>query len=313
MLDGIVGVFADLQAGLFEGLVQPVLFVLGLGHRLPEGFAATGWLLVGVVQLLVLLAVIGPLQRWRPVEPVTDRQTVRVDILYTVIQRLGLIRLLVFFTLEPLLDRAFGGLRLLGWGAWQLDDLWPGVTDRAWVSLLLYLVVLDFLGYWVHRGQHGLNAWWQLHALHHAQRQMTMWSDSRNHLLDDLVRDVLFALAAQCIGVAPGQFVALIALTQLSESLQHANLRLSFGRWGERLWVSPRFHRQHHAIDRGELRAGANYGVLLPWWDHLFGTACHEDRYDPTGVRDQVLQGRDYGRGFLAQQWLGLLRLVGRA
>jgi sterol desaturase/sphingolipid hydroxylase (fatty acid hydroxylase superfamily) len=58
---------------------------------------------------------------------------------------------------------------------------------------------------------------------------------------------------------------------------------------------------------------GHNFGVLLPWWDIWLGTANFEDRFDATGVRDQVEHGRDYGRGFWRQQWLGLLRLVGRA
>ncbi len=150
---------------------------------------------------------------------------------------------------------------------------------------------------------------------------MTVWSDNRNHLLDDLIRDVLLVLLAQFIGVAPGQFVAIVAITQLSESFQHANLRLWFGRWGERLWISPRFHRRHHSIGIGHESpsvgavklGGCNFGVLLPWWDVLFGTANFELRYDPTGIRDQVEQGRDYGRGFWAQQWLGLKRLAGRA
>jgi sterol desaturase/sphingolipid hydroxylase (fatty acid hydroxylase superfamily) len=58
--------------------------------------------------------------------------------------------------------------------------------------------------------------------------------------------------------------------------------------------------------------------VLLPWWDMIFGTANFELRFDPTGVRDQVqpnAQGRlrDYGQGFWAQQWRGILRLMGRA
>jgi hypothetical protein len=41
----------------------------------------------------------------------------------------------------------------------------------------------------------------------------------------------------------------------------------------------------------------------------LFNTADFSDRYDPTGVRDQVEEGRDYGRGYWAQQKLGLVRL----
>ena len=311
--------FSDLQGWLFETLLQPLMFHLGLGNFLVDGYTATGWLQVGLLQLAVLLALIGPLERWRPVEVVLDKAAVRVDVIYTLIHRLGLFQVVLFFTLEPLFDDLFGALRVAGWQTFQLDALWPGVTDLPWVSLLLYLVVLDFLAYWVHRGQHQWEWWWRLHALHHAQRSMTMWSDNRNHLLDDIINASIFVLVAQLIGIAPGQFVAIVALTQLSESFQHANLRLWFGAVGERLWVSPRFHRLHHAIGLGHeshgknTLGGYNFGVLLPWWDMLFGTANFELRFDPTGVRDQVEQGRDYGQGFWLQQWLGLKRLAGRA
>ena len=316
--------FDSAQQALFEGAVQPLLFACGLAGFLEEGYGATGWLLVGVLQLAVIVLVLVPLQRWRPVEPVTDRAGVHTDMLYTLLHRLGLFRVVLFFAVDPLWDALAGQLRLLGWHSLQLDALWPGVTDIGWVSLVLYLVVLDFLDYWMHRGQHRVGWWWQLHALHHAQRQMTVWSDNRNHLLDDLLRDSLMVLVAQSIGVAPGQFIAIVALTQLSESLQHANLRLWFGRVGERLWVSPRFHRLHHAVGIGHetgpqrRRGGQNFGVLLPWWDMLFGTANFELRYDPSGVRDQVEPGRngqvrEYGRGFWSQQWQGVLRLTGRA
>ena len=317
-MDFFVDAFDTVHQCLFEALVQPLVFALGRGNRLEDAHSGTGWLLVGLLQLVVMLAVIAPLQRWRPVEPVRDRAAIRVDVIYTLIHRLGLVRLVLFFTLMPLLDDLIGQLRVLGLPTFHLDQLWPGVTDLPLVSLLIYLVVMDFFDYWLHRGQHSFEWWWRLHALHHSQRQMTMWSDNRNHLLDDLIRDLLLVTLAQFIGVAPGQFVAIVAITQLSESLQHANLRLWFGRWGERLWVSPRFHRRHHSIGIGHETpgmklGGCNFGVLLPWWDMLFGSANFEQRYAPTGIRDQVEQGRDYGRGFWAQQWLGLKRLVGRA
>ena len=323
-MDWLFEPLALVQQWLFESLIQPLAFALGLGHRLENAYDATGWLLVGLLQLLVLVVLIGPLQRWRPVEPITDRSTVRTDMIYTVIHRLGLFRLVLFFTLTPLLDDVLGVLRVAGVGTFHLDDLWPGVTDLALVSLLMYLVVIDFLDYWVHRAQHHFEWWWRLHSLHHAQRQLTMWSDNRNHVLDDVLRDVILVVTAQLIGIAPSQFVAIVAVTQLSESLQHANVRLWFGAVGERLWISPRFHRLHHAIGIGHeskgrsTLGGHNFGVLFPWWDMLFGTVNFELRYDPTGVRDQVepdARGhvRDYGSGFWSQQWQGVLRLVGRA
>ena len=319
ILEVFSSAFGAVQQALFEAVVQPTLFSLGFANFLDDGFDATGWLLVGLMQLAVLVTLIGPLQRWRPVEAVTDRATVRVDMLYTAIHRLGLFRVVLFFTVAPWFDALFGTLRVAGWETFHLDAVWPGVTDQPVASLLIYLLAIDFCNYWMHRGQHRFEWWWRLHSLHHSQRQMTMWSDNRNHLLDDLIRDTLMVIVAQLIGIAPGQFVAIVALTQLSENFQHANLRVWFGRVGERLWVSPRFHRLHHSVGIGHESAGrqtlggANFGVLLPWWDMLFCTANFENRFDPTGVRDQVEQGRDYGRGFWSQQWLGLKRLAGRA
>ena len=315
--------FGDAQQALFEAVVQPLLFGLGAGNLLEDGFDATGWLLVGLLQLAVIVLVFGSLQRWRPVEPVTDRAAVRVDILYTLLHRLGLFRVALFFAVEPLVLGFFAQLKQSGFSTWHLDAAlapwWPGITDTAWFAFLCYLVVFDFVDYWLHRGQHHFRWWWALHAVHHSQRQMTMWSDNRNHLLDDLIRDLTFVLLARLIGVAPGQFILLVACTQLVESLSHANLRVGFGRVFEHVLVSPRFHRLHHSIGLGHESTGPgslgghNFAVLFPLWDHLFGTANFEHRYDPTGIRDQLPEagGRDYGRGFWAQQWRGLRRMVG--
>ncbi|MBI2732459.1 MAG: sterol desaturase family protein [Aquabacterium sp.] len=315
--------FGQLQQWLFETAVQPALFALGMGNLLEDAFGATGWLLVGVIQLLLMVAFIGPLQRWRPVERGPAGAAVRVDVLYTLLHRLGLFRVAMFFSVEPLLDALFGLARVSGVDGWQLDAVmapwWPGVTDTAWASFVLYLVLFDFVDYWIHRGQHHFDRWWALHAVHHSQRHMTMWSDNRNHLLDDILRDLIIAFTARAIGVPPGQFVAVVAVTQLIENLSHANTRVGFGWLGERLLVGPRFHRLHHAIGLGHEGAqpgtlgGCNFAVLFPLWDVLFGTARFDGRFEPTGIRDQLPEcgGRDYGEGFWAQQWLGLKRLLG--
>ena len=317
MWDTLTDAFAAAQQWLFEIAVQPLAFGLGAGNLLEDGYAATGWLLAGLAQIVVMLLVIGPLQRLWPVEPVRDRHAVLVDVLYTLIHRLGLFKLAMFFSVELWLTQGIGWLRAHGLPTLQVDQLWPGVTDVAWVSFIIYLIVFDLVGYGVHRAQHRFHWWWQLHAVHHSQRQMTMWSDNRNHLLDSVITDVIFVVVAILIGVGPSQFVALVAVTQLLESLQHANLRWSWGRVGSRLLVSPSFHRRHHAVALGHEPGstvrdpyGENFGVLFPWWDMLFGSADWRPGLEPTGINDQ-LAGRDYGRGFWRQQWLGLKRLVG--
>jgi sterol desaturase/sphingolipid hydroxylase (fatty acid hydroxylase superfamily) len=314
-LNHLVGVA---QQWLFETLMQPMLFKLGLSGVIEDAYDATLWLLAGIFQIVVLVCLVGPLQRWRPVEQVTDHAEVRLDILYTLIHRLGLFRVALFFTIDPIWNALFGQVHVWGWAGIQLDGLWPGITDNAVVSFIIYLVVFDLVEYLYHRAQHNFEWMWTLHAVHHSQRQMTMWSDNRNHLLDDLLHDAVIVLISQLIGVAPGQFVAIVAITQLVESLSHANLRSGFGRLGQRLLVSPRFHREHHGIAYPNVGTGkvvsVNYAVLFPMWDMLFRTGVFDGRYGPTGIHDQLPDagGRDYGKGFIAQQWLGLKRLLAR-
>ena len=146
--------------------------------------------------------------------------------------------------------------------------------------------------------------WWALHSIHHAQTQMTFWSDDRNHILDDVIAGAWFGIIAVLIGVPPGQFPVILMLLRLAESLSHANVRLDFGRVGERLLVSPRFHRLHHGVlSVGNL--GKNYGVLLPVWDWMFGTAdFNRASYPRTG---DPRAPREYVSGsWFAQQMAGL-------
>lgn len=331
--DMVADTFGELQQWLFESVIQPCLYAAGGGAWLSDAYNATGWLLVGVLQVVVMVLLIGPAERRWPIEkpPVSAlgrasrAAAVRVDVIYTLIHRLGLVRVALFLAVEPVWQALFGWLAVQGVDGWHLDQaiapLWPGVSDTPLSGFLAYLVVFDLAMYVIHRAQHQFDAWWALHAVHHSQRHMTMWTDSRNHLLDDLVVDVLFVLLARVIGVAPGQFVALVALSQLVENLSHANLRWRWTGIWQKLLVGPAFHRLHHGVGVGHESGGAgtlgghNFAVLFPAWDILFGTARFDAEPGETGIRDQLpAEGaRNYGGGFWSQQWLGLLRLVGRA
>jgi sterol desaturase/sphingolipid hydroxylase (fatty acid hydroxylase superfamily) len=317
MIAALTGLFTDAQAWLFEAAVQPLLYALGMMRFQESAYEATEWFLLGILQVVVLYAVLRPLEALVPAERWADRRETRVDVIYTLLHRLGVVPLLLFLLLTPLFDDLAAWTREFGFTPFNLEAVGPGVTDVPLVSFLLYLIVLDFVDYWLHRGQHRFAWWWALHALHHSQRQMSFWTDDRNHLLDDLIMDATKAAVALAIGVGPAQFVLLIVATRMLQSLQHANIRTSLGPFG-RLVVSPLFHRRHHAIGFGHegVHRGCNFAVLFPWWDSLFGTADYRAEVEPTGIRDQLPapdgESRDYGRGFWAQQWLGLVRLTMR-
>jgi sterol desaturase/sphingolipid hydroxylase (fatty acid hydroxylase superfamily) len=302
---------SDVQTRLFESAVQPLLYRLDLASLIEPAYESLEWLIWGALEIAVLYTILRPLEARFPAERWSDRRHVGVDVLYTMLQRLGVVPLAFFFLLTPLVDWAQGALRLAGAPTFNLESLLPWLAASPLAAFLVYLVVLDFADYWRHRLQHRFEWWWSLHALHHSQRQMSFWTDNRNHLLDDLVGSLWFAGVALVIGVPPGQFILIVIATRMLESFSHANVRIWFGALGERLLVSPRFHRRHHAIGFGHEGAarGCNFAVLFPAWDILFGTADFVRSFDATGIRDQ-LAGARYGERFWEQQWLGLRRLA---
>jgi sterol desaturase/sphingolipid hydroxylase (fatty acid hydroxylase superfamily) len=309
VIQGATELFIALQGWIFDTAVQPVLFALGLGAYVEMGFDAVEFFLLGLIELAVAYALMRPLEAWRPAERWTKRQAVRLDMLYTMLNRLGFVPLAVFILLAPLFAEVESWLRFHDLLPRQLEDLLPALDYHPLASFLLYLVILDFAEYWRHRLSHTLRWWWALHAIHHSQRQMSFWTDSRNHLMDDLIGGLWFTALALFIGVPPSHFVALLIALRLVENLSHANTRLSFGRIGDYLVVGPRYHRWHHALDLPEgarWRYGCNFAILLPLWDALFGTLYLGDKLPATGIHEQTpreLAARD---SFWAQQKLGL-------
>jgi len=304
----MIEAYDAIAGALFATLVQPALYALGLMEWADDALHWLDFALFGLLSVALSWALCGPLEHWRPVEKHADRRAVHTDIFYTLLVRVGLLPLIAFVLLSAADSRWQGLLADLGVLPPTLEDLFPGLYAMPLVAFALYVVILDFGEYWRHRFQHRFGWWWALHSVHHAQRQMTFWSDDRNHILDEALAGLWFAGIALLIGVPPGQFPILLMLLRVAESLSHANVRLDFGRVGERLVVSPRFHRLHH----GELSAGAdgrNYAVLLPVWDWAFGTAdFRRSVYPRTGDPDAP-EALATG-SWLMQQWIGLRRML---
>lgn len=311
MLDLLRELFSNVHTSLFESLVQPALYALGFMSYAEPAFDALEFALYGALEIGLMLLLLRPLESWRPVEQWKDRRAVRVDVLYTFLHNLGAVPLAVFVLLRPLQDSVDGALRLQGFIPPSLEDIFPWLAAHPLASFFIYLAILDLAEYWRHRLQHRFQWWWGLHALHHSQRQLSLWSDRRNHLLDDVLADLWMVLVALAIGVPPAHFLGIVIATRLIESLSHTNVRLHFGWLGERLLVSPRYHRTHHGLGVGhEGRAmGCNFAPLFPLWDILFSTANFARDYPATGIRDQ-LEGVDYGEGFMRQQLLGVRRML---
>ncbi len=308
----ISGAYGSVQEWIFSTFVIPVLYQFDLMSWAEDVFDGVDWFLFGCIQIFLIIVVLRTWERINPAE-LQERfaSSSRADVVYTLFHRLGIFHGLFFIALSGLFFEVDSILHDARFDRFNVESWWPGVTSIPAVSFLVYLVLLDFVDYLYHRASHAFNWWWQLHALHHSQTVMTAWSDNRNHLLDDILRAVVMAFFALLFGVSPGQFIALVALSQFIQSWQHANIRVHLGP-ARYLLISPMYHRMHHAVGYGHeaigkpgVLGGCNFGILFPWWDMAFNTAIFPKEVYPTGVRNLSVS-----KNILTQQWQGLVHAV---
>ncbi len=291
------------QTWLFETFVSPVLFWSNLMEWYEPAFGAVEFVMLGAVQIAVVALVMRLFERRWPLEKDGDDQLIGVDRVYTALNKLGVIPLMVFVVAYPMTNEIEHLVRAWGFVPPRLERLLPWLGDNALASFLVYFALYDCAAYWVHRAQHRFSWWWALHSLHHSQRRVTVWSDDRNHVLDDLLVTLVLVVFSQIVGVQPDDYVLILMVGRLIESWSHANVDMGFGWLGEKLIVGPRFHRLHHALANPAERHihDHNFAPVFPIWDILFGTAIYERKRRPTGVDDPVIDA-DNGRGWLTQQ-----------
>lgn len=167
-----------------------------------------------------------------------------------------------------------------------LDFLTISMTAElpTWLLMTISVIVYDFLR-WAHHVLHHKVPWfWSLHAVHHSQTELNLFTDFRYHVVEYVVRQAVYFLPAMMLGLKMPELVWLSLILIWHARLTHANIKTNFGvlRF---IFVTPQSHRVHHSIEHRH--RDKNYGALLSIWDRMFGTQHPEDRvYPDTGIRD---------------------------
>lgn len=239
--------------GLFD---SPHLRTLAFGIALLAGIFA-------VVVLLELLAR-GDLRRYRT-------RNFATDLTYAVVYVGGIYGALIYAPVVALITVVIPET----WNLRLLEKIDP-------VSgFLIFWVLSDAIGYWLHRWQHASPTLWRLHSVHHAQTCLTFATSWRNHFVEQLYVNVLMYVPLMLLGFPKWSWMPAMLLQYLFEAVQHSDLRWRYGPFYG-IFVSPVFHAIHHAPERS--RHDRNYGKILSVWDWLFGTLARGERPERYGV-----------------------------
>lgn len=170
---------------------------------------------------------------------------------------------------------------------------WTGVSSSYQFLLtlsplsagLFYFLVVDFLGYWMHRLNH-LDRLWPTHAFHHSARNL-YWASGMRGSPVHFVLLGLPSLLVQVVFSPEGPVLVLVMVYGvLHNSVIHSNVRIPT-RLLNWIFVTGESHFVHHGRDP---RLGnSNFGFLFTFWDRMFGTWV-----DPKSLPRNHPLGLDY-------------------
>jgi sterol desaturase/sphingolipid hydroxylase (fatty acid hydroxylase superfamily) len=137
-----------------------------------------------------------------------------------------------------------------------------------WWQALIYVLLSDFLMYWIHRGFHSAQLW-RYHAIHHSAKEVDWTTTYRFHPVNLMLQPTLVAFIMVSLGVSPDVMVFFLPFDILSAAFVHANVNWTFGPL-KYVMATPVFHRWHHgpADDGGS----SNFAPTFAFWDLMFGT-----------------------------------------
>jgi sterol desaturase/sphingolipid hydroxylase (fatty acid hydroxylase superfamily) len=190
-----------------------------------------------------------------------------------------------------------------GWGLLQWRPVPP------WAALLVAVVGRSLVSYAVHVAMHRMPALWRIHRVHHTDPFLDVSTTVRFHPLEFLVQlgpNVLLLLA---LGLPVWTLVCYEILDTATNLGIHANVRVppALDRWLRSVVVTPDMHRVHHSAAWPE--TDRNYGVVLSWWDRLFGTYQAAARCGPDEMvlgLAECQDGRARSLGWLLRlPWMG--------
>jgi sterol desaturase/sphingolipid hydroxylase (fatty acid hydroxylase superfamily) len=203
------------------------------------------------------------------------------DVCYALVYQGGIYNTLIY---APV----FAGIALVT-PSWRPDLL--GQLPLP-VGFLIFWVVSDAIGYWIHRWQHKSAILWCFHSVHHSQTCLTFATSFRNHVFEQLFVNVLMYVPLMVLGMPKWYWAPAMLLQNVFEALQHSDLNWRYGKLYPVL-VSPVFHAIHHAPERA--RHDTNFGKILSIWDCLFGTMSTGERPERYGVAGLTMSPSFWG------------------
>src|SRR5258708_2015592 len=138
-----IDIWVGIQTWLFESLVSPLLFQLDLMEWYEPAFNAVEIAMLGVVQIAIIALGMRFFEKRWPLERTANDGLLAVDRVYTILNKLGIVPLLVFMVTYPISNEIEYLVRAWGLTPPRVELILPWLHDNALASFLIYFVLYD--------------------------------------------------------------------------------------------------------------------------------------------------------------------------
>ena len=93
-----------------------------------------------------------------------------------------------------------------------------------WLRYVLMILILDFVGYWIHRLLHYSDTLWEFHKIHHSAKELDVFNAIKLHFVESLVYRFFGYVPLGLIGFGAGDVFVVTVFRSLFSMFTHANV-----------------------------------------------------------------------------------------
>ena len=147
-------------------------------------------------------------------------------------------------------------------------------------SIILSIILLDFIIYWQHRLFHKIDFFWKFHKVHHSDMDYDLTTALRFHPIEIIISMSIKMFFVLLLGVPLIAIMLFEILLNALAMFNHSNIHIfkPLDKLLRYFLVTPDMHRIHHSIYIQELNS--NYGFNISLWDRIFKSYTQEPKKD---------------------------------
>lgn len=151
-------------------------------------------------------------------------------------------------------------------------NLFERLSWSPLTRLLVGLFALDFTTFFLHYAFHKVPLLWTVHRVHHIEYYVDVFTLAKFHPIEAGAYSIIIYLATFFSGCTWMELIIFLNISKFFSIFLHSDWRLPYAieKYVGIFFMTSGHHLAHH--DEAEAYHQSNFGLIITFWDRIFGT-----------------------------------------